>query len=102
MIRTVKDAARAALEVQNAVNLAAVLHAWAGVQSALIFDCASNASGAFRRHAVQVLFLSKISSLMTVATDCLGGVYAQATIDSGQDLFTEAYEQCKQLAEEAA
>lgn len=78
----IQDAARDALLIQNASNLSGVIHAWANMQGAVLDDV-----GAGNLHAVNILMLSKIVSLMGVTTDCIGGV----TVD-GQDMFKPAYE----------
>jgi len=95
---TLKEAARAALDAQNACNLAGVIGAWKGAQHALIMSMSSNASGGFRRHPIQILFLSKIVSLMVVNADCIGGVYAGGSVDGGNDLFREAHGWCQDVA----
>jgi len=101
---TMKEAAQTALDVQNACNLQAVLAAWARCQPTIRDAQFSpsgiehNVGGTARRHPVNVMFLAKVASMMVVATDCLGGVYEDATIDSGKDLFREAYAECQRLA----
>mgnify|MGYP001565883317 FL=1 len=95
---TTIEAARLALDVQNACNLSGVLQSWARVQGCIISTCASKPSGEFRRHPIQVLFLSKIISLMTVGADCIGGVYEGGTSEGGKDLFCKAYAWCQDEA----
>ncbi len=93
---SIEEVARDALEVQNACNLSGVLHTWAAMQPA-IRDAieASAARGNFPEgrvlagyelHAVQILMLSKVLSLMKVDGDCIGGVSR-----GEQDLFRGAY-----------
>lgn len=98
-VETLKEAAQLALDVQNACNLGPILKAWTDCQSVLRLVCGSNANASYRRHPINILFASKVSSLMVVATDCVGGVYALATVD-GQDLFNQAYDWCQQKTQE--
>ena len=98
-MKTMREAAQAALDVQNAVNLSGVLHSWANAQQVLREACGGNASGDYLRHPVNVLFLSKVTSLMAVATDCIGGVYMSAkTFIEGydEDLFLKAFTWCQE------
>lgn len=90
--------AQQALDVQNAVNLPPLLALWYEAARYLIY-IHSNASGTFKRHPINVLFMSKVASLMQVGADCLGGVYeGTMTVDNGRDLFTKAYEWCERAA----
>lgn len=96
---TMKDHAQTVLDIQNAVNLTAVLRAWAEASLFLARQGQSNVSGTFRRHPIQVLYMSKVANLMCVGTDCLGGVYSGAmSNEGGKDLFREAYEWCERAA----
>jgi hypothetical protein len=77
--------------------MAAVLNAWKEVQP---YCYTPNVGGLDRRHAINILFLSKISSLMVVATDCIGGVYKGGQVEAyDQDLFIAAYNKCHELAQ---
>lgn len=102
---TLKEAAQLALDVQNAVNMQAVLNAWASVQPTLNqvdregAPVAGWIGGTTRRHPVNVLFMSKLAAMMVVTTDCLGGVYQGGVVDNyDMDLFREAYAECQRLA----
>lgn len=91
-------AAQTALDIQNAVNLSGIVHAWAGCQGALsVFSTVER-----NRHPVNLLFVSKISSLLAVTTDPLGGVSRTAVVEGAtDDLYREAHEICERLARES-
>lgn len=77
--KLVKDA----LQVQDAVNLRGVLLAW---------HKAACAIGTDWRHPVNVLYLAKVSSLMALKTDGIGGVHTGSFADENyEDLFHKAY-----------
>lgn len=88
--RDLKHLAEISIEIQNACNLSGVLHTWADSQ-ALIRDDAQGGK-AYLRHHANVLFLSKVVSLMVVNADCLGGVSGGS---SAPDLFRAAYDWAK-------
>jgi hypothetical protein len=77
---------KSALLIQDACNLSGVLKEWAKHTGALIED-AGGTGESFRQHPVNVLFLSKVTSLMAVHCDSMGGV---ASYDE-RDLFRDAY-----------
>lgn len=90
-----KDAAKLAIEVQNACNLSGVLHTWAECQGLLIESLNSTAADSYRRHCINIMFLSKVVSLMQVYADPIGSV----TNYEDKDLFGDAYNACQILAE---
>jgi hypothetical protein len=96
-MKTLRDAAQAALDVQNACNLSGILLSWGRAASIVRETIGNNCRAEYLRHAINVLFASKVSSLMVVATDCIGGVYGEATVE-GKDLFRAAYEECDRLS----
>jgi len=92
MNKTLKDAARDAIAVQDASNLSGVLHSWAALQRPLMDLCGGNATEKYRRHPLNVLFMSKVASLMGVKTDPLGGCYVGTPGDDDyKDEFRAAY-----------
>lgn len=93
-ILTLKDAAVAAMQVQDACNLSGVLHSWAQCQTVLMNACHGNHSHDYRRHPVNVLFLSKVASLMQINADNIGCV----TSIEDADLFQEAWEECGKIS----
>lgn len=98
---TIHTLARLALDIQNAVNLQPILRAWSEAQP-IICEHAMTTKVEARRHAVNILFMSKVASLMVVATDCIGGVYKGGAIEGyDSDLFVTAYSECEALAREA-
>lgn len=96
-VNPLAHAAQQALGVQNACNLAGVLGAWQRVQTILADACGGNATDKYRTHPVNILFLSKVVSLMGCGTDAIGGVYRGEA-----DLFREAYEACQRAVDGAA
>lgn len=85
-------AAETALLVQDACNLTAVLGTWARLRGSH-YGNPPPASA----HPVDVLFLSKVASLMTLDASSIGGV----TLD-GADVFAPAYEWCNAVAGKGA
>ena len=78
-----KELARAALQVQDAVNLRGVLLAW---------HKAACEVGPNWRHPINILYMSKVASLMGVRSDSIGGVWeGTAGEDDYKDLFRSAY-----------
>lgn len=62
-----------AIVVQNASNLSGVLASWTRHQSVIKDICGGN-NVQYHQHPVNILFLSKVVSLMHVDVDCLGGI----------------------------
>lgn len=88
-------AVREAIDVQDASNLSGVLLTWVRYQPILKDLCGGN-NDRYHKHPVNIMFLSKVTSLMGVNADCLGGV------DGGfeghgeiENLFDLAYDYCK-------
>ncbi len=75
--------------MQNASNLSGVLHSWAKHQEILKEVCGGNGPD-YHHHPVNVLFLSKVTSLMGINADCIGSVER-----NGRDLYREASEWCE-------
>jgi hypothetical protein len=90
-------AAQDALAVQDACNLSGVLLAWARHQAVLREVCGGNSSLEYRHHPVNVLFLSKVLSLLQLGGDPGGGVFFGNEVP--RSAFGRAWEEVKQLAE---
>lgn len=83
-----------ALAVQNASNLSGILHTWANHQPIIKELCGGN-NDRYHKHPVNILFLSKVTSLMGVNADCLGGVDGGfADSKEIENLFELAYNYC--------
>lgn len=80
-------AASTALTIQNACNLTPILAAWSRARS----TAGNYPAGSV--HPLDVLFLSKVASLMGVDASSIGSV----TLD-GSDAFRPAYEWCSNVA----
>lgn len=93
-----KRAASDALAVQNTCNLGAIIGAWSRAQTAI--RAATRSSEAMGTHPVQLLFLSKITSLMAVRSDAIGSISAWRN-GREVDLYIEADRECSRLAGEA-
>jgi hypothetical protein len=76
--------------VQDACNLSGVLQSWAKWQT-LIRDDAARMGIRYETHPANILFLSKITSLMRVTGDAIGGVHSSPH----EDLFHNAYKWAK-------
>lgn len=84
-MNNMKELARAALQVQDAVNLRGVLLAW---------HKAACEVGPNWRHPINILYMSKVASLMGVRTDPVGGVWVWEGApgeEDYKDLFRPAY-----------
>lgn len=81
-MKTLKDIAETALEVQDACNLSGVVHSFSEDISTLRKLFPNEGTAFYNRHPVVVMYASKIASL----TAC-------------EDLttFADAYEQCRNL-----
>lgn len=89
---TIKDAAQKAMLIQDASNLQAVLRTWAECQSVIRADTGYP----YARHPVNILFMSKVSSLMQVDASSIGII---RNIE-GDDLFGKAWDACEKTAKE--
>lgn len=87
--RSVRAAVKDALDVQNASNLSGILLTWARHQAILKEVCGGN-NDRYHKHPVNIMFLSKVTSLMGVNADCLGGVDG--------DLKSDSYTYCQENA----
>lgn len=97
-METINDVARTALAIQDAVNLQAVLNTWAKVQSVVRAD-AERLRIDYRRHPVNIMFMSKVASLMVITADCIGGIYKGGQVEGySDDLFVAAYGAVSDLA----
>ena|SRR3990167_6879392 len=86
-----RKAANDAINVQDACNLSGVLYTWARHQEVLRDVCKGNGSPEYFHHPVNIMFASKVASLMRVETDSLGGIRT----DPDHDAFGPAYDWCK-------
>lgn len=86
---SVAEAASLALAVQDACNLSAVLATWARLRPSY------NSPAPAAAHPLDILFLSKVSSLMVADASAIGSV----GID-GADAFALAYEWAKSVTGE--
>jgi hypothetical protein len=93
-----KRAASDAIAVQNACNISGILNAWARAQTAI--RAATRSSEAMTTHPVQLLFLSKITSLMGVNSDSIGSISMRRD-GLEVDVYIEADRECSRLAGEA-
>jgi len=82
---TLQDAARDAIQVQDACNVSGVVHGFARAMEAVMDDCKS--SDAARHHPITVLFMDKLN-------DMCGRELSQIE-------YCEAYEKCSKMAGEA-
>ena len=84
------------LAIQDACNLSGVLLAW-GRHQMLIRDHARAMGIKYETHPANILFLSKVTSLMQVDADCIGGVSRTSVARPGvtADLFHNAYKWAK-------
>lgn len=86
---TLQEAARNALDVQNASNVSGVVLAFGRAMAAVMDDCCKPGGGgtdAARHHPITVMFMDKLA-------DMCGREIAQ--ID-----YVEAYEKCSKMAGE--
>lgn len=88
--KPLKDLAREAIDVQDAVNLRGVLWSW---YTALCQDCVPR--GSPEELNLNTLYLSKVTSMLHATADSLGGVTVGAnnirTVAKPME-FSEAYE----------
>lgn len=81
------------LGVLNACNLQAIIRQWA---EALPLITEGRDDEGYRLHPANILFMSQISNVMRVNTDCIGSVDQPATrTEPSKDLFRAAYEWAK-------
>lgn len=85
---TIQEAMQKAVMIQDACNPQAVLRVWSEAQPAVRADTRYS----YMRHPVNVLFMSKLASLMEVNVTCIGSI---SGIDD-TDLFTQAYNACEE------
>lgn len=91
-IKTIQEAARLALLIQDAVNLAAVIRAWGDMQPAILADCDGQTRKVYE-HPLQILMLSKATSLMAVDANGIGAVTKM-----DQDQFGPAYKWAREVS----
>lgn len=92
---TLQEAARDALQVQDACNVSGVVHGFARAMEAVMDDCRNGyacmsgitGTDAARHHPVTVLFMDKLN-------DMCGRELSQIE-------YCEAYEKCSKMAGEA-
>lgn len=85
-----------ALSIQSACNLTAVLHSWAQASSVVREVLCTNHGPEFNKHPINILYMSKVASMLAVNSDCIGGVN-----DDTKDLAYWAFGEAKKLQEEA-
>jgi hypothetical protein len=85
--KTITDLWIEADAIQNACNLSGVLHSWARAQ--ILIRDACKPSERYETHPINVMFMSKVASLMRVDCDCIGGV-SQGGKDLAWDAFAKA------------
>lgn len=85
-----QNACADALAVQDASNLSGIILAWGRHQQAIKDACGGN-NEAYHHHPVNLLFISKITSLMRVNADCIGGVRTDLC-----DCYAEASKACEE------
>lgn len=88
--------AKKVVDIQDACNLVAVLGAWHEAAKFLAHH-EGNASPTFRIHPVMVMYLSKVTSLMELSTDGIGGV----SLSPSEDAFRLAYDWCQEASQHA-
>lgn len=83
---TLKEAAQTVLDIQNGVNLHAILITWNRIREELLREVLhSQGTRAFNTHPINVMFAGKV---------------AQLTEHDQGTAFIDAYEACKKLATE--
>lgn len=90
-----------AIDVQGACNLSGVLHSWASAASVVREAVATNHGVAFNSHPINVLYASKVASLLGMNLDSLGGVEGSREKDADPiDLAFWAFGEAKRAVEE--
>lgn len=90
-----------ALDVQSACNLSGVLHSWAKAATVVQHVLCTNRGEDFNKHPINILYMSKIASLLGVNADCLGGVEgAKPGEDATSDLAYWAFGEASRVTEE--
>lgn len=100
-MRTLKEIFEEAIFIQDAVNLTAILGAWRKARIELN-DCALGAPDKTR--LLDVLYVSKVTSLLSVNATCIGGVEGllnPRTDTNATDLFSEAYSYARSLVNDS-
>lgn len=92
-----KKAAQDARDVQNASNLSGILMAWHKAACAVNNEHLPH--GEMLRHPINLLFMSKVASLMQVNTDCIGGIQIPINGEM-KDAFSTAWNACEEIANE--
>lgn len=88
--RTIQDAAKDAIAVQDACNLSGVVRSFAELMPVVREHVKAQGTDAINRHPVCVLFASKIADLAGQQGGLAGESFAR---------YHFAYEECKRLAE---
>lgn len=102
----IKEWAKKVLLVQDASNLTAVIRMWGTMQSDIRNHGAADGSWidgpAVDKHPLNVMMLSKVTSMMRAHCDGIGGVTALELNENDtpitKDLFHTAYDATKKLA----
>jgi hypothetical protein len=89
-IETIQEAARQAVLIQDASNIGPVIRLWGRMQTVLYAD-ADKYGVNYKEHHLQVLMLSKITSLMPAKCDGIGGVLLPGKNPDWNDAFSAAY-----------
>ena len=88
-MRSVHDIFKEAILIQDAVNVTAIVGAWNRARIELRDYTNANT------RMLDVLYMSKLSSLLKFNTDCIGGVTFE-----DKDAFREAYDYARTLTGE--
>lgn len=91
-----------ALSIQSACNLTAVLHSWAQASSVVREAIRTNHGDTFNKHPINILYMSKVASMLAVNSDSIGGVNGTKPGEqSDSDLAYWAFGEAMRLQEEA-
>lgn len=104
---TIQEAAAKVLEIQDASNITPVIRFWGEIQK-VIFDDTDGSSESRRVHPLQIMMLSKVTSLMGAQCDGIGSV--RIFVHEGdalhlpmstymRDVFSDAYAKTQRLAQ---
>jgi hypothetical protein len=91
-MRTVSEIFKEAILIQDAVNVTAIVGAWNRARIDLRSCLTTNIDAMLD---LDVLYMSKLSSLLKFDEDCIGGVKHR-----GKDAFREAYTYARTVIEE--
>jgi hypothetical protein len=86
-VKTMKELAQMALDVQDSINLSRVIHSWTEVISALRGLLPNADMDTIRMHPINKLFAAKVIELTWIGI-------------TRQDRYEQAYVECEQLTQQ--